>query len=767
ASTWLLRNNVDFGNAIGSRDNPNFRVRFVAEFENSATGAGTEGYTAVKTGSSYSTAGTLWLDMVTVSGVRAGNSIPTNNPPATNINSAPTLSFIRDQQAAPGQPAEAIAFTIADAETAPEQLNLSITCSNADLIEAAGLSVSGTGRERVLLITPKPNAQGSATITMTVNDGELSGSATFQFSVIPTRVFAQWNFNSVAADADPSTGILEAAVGSGNANYMGAVSHSFGTVSGGATSDPAPSDNTMLKLSSFAKQSAENKERGIEFRASTRGRRAIILMWDQYNSGSASSWWRVQYTTNGVDFIDHSAIQNSTPSKWIHQQTVNLSDVSGVDQNANFGLRLVAEFESTAAGAGVEGYTAVDATSNYSTAGTLWIDMVTLLGDAAEIIESDPTISTISNQVVRASSRGYAIPFSIWDAETAPANLKLSVVSPSAGLLTAVDFFGSGTNRTLIVTPDSSKTGAALVTIRVTDEAGRFVETSFFVEVVRNVPPAISIIPDQEAPWNNFIGPLSFAIDDSETAPNQLQVTVSSSNEELVSSEAIVLSGEGRERTLLITPEPDQVGSSTITLSVSDGEDSAGQAFHLTVFAPVVRTNSWPVLSTLTDQVLSSDATNLFVSFSISDEETPPDDLGLTFRFQPMGVVTNYALEGTGTNRVLALIGNHAQEAETVVTIEVTDSEGGRAAASFKVTVLAKIIEEPVAPPVIAASLNNGELVLVWPAASRGSVLESSPSAQQNFWEAASETAVQEVDRWIVRIPLRPGERYFRLRQDP
>jgi hypothetical protein len=52
--------------------------------------------------------------------------------------------------------------------------------------------------------------------------------------------------------------------------------------------------------------------------------------------------------------------------------------VAGVNNNPNFAIRLVAEFESTIVDGSTNNYVAV--TNNYGSGGTLWLDMVTFTG---------------------------------------------------------------------------------------------------------------------------------------------------------------------------------------------------------------------------------------------------------------------------------------------------------------------------------------------------------------------------------------------------
>jgi len=64
-----------------------------------------------------------------------------------------------------------------------------------------------------------------------------------------------------------------------------------------------------------------------------------------------------------------------------------------------------------------------------------------------------------------------AIAFTISDVETAPQHLTLAANSSDTGLVkpTAIVFGGTGTNRTVTVTPESSRLGSAVITLTVND----------------------------------------------------------------------------------------------------------------------------------------------------------------------------------------------------------------------------------------------------------------------------------------------------------
>ena len=82
-----------------------------------------------------------------------------------------------------------------------------------------------------------------------------------------------------------------------------------------------------------------------------------------------------------------------------------------------------------------------------------------------------PTISNIPDQTIFQNSSAGPIPFTVGDAETAPANLQLSSVSSNLGLIPNqnIVFGGSGANRTVTVTPAAGQTGTATITVTVND----------------------------------------------------------------------------------------------------------------------------------------------------------------------------------------------------------------------------------------------------------------------------------------------------------
>ena len=188
-------------------------------------------------------------------------------------------------------------------------------------------------------------------------------------------VLVYWNFNSVDADGATETGAIIPFGEAADFRVIGVTTHTFGSVGQARTSDTEEIDNSMLRLSGFPAQGTADKSAGIEVRASTAALRQIGLMWDQYNSATASRFVAVQYTTNGVDFVDHAIVSNTASSTWIRARKVSFESIPGVENNPNFGLRLVSTFGPSGS------YEAVGSSSSYATTGTLWLDMVAITGE--------------------------------------------------------------------------------------------------------------------------------------------------------------------------------------------------------------------------------------------------------------------------------------------------------------------------------------------------------------------------------------------------
>jgi lysophospholipase L1-like esterase len=102
------------------------------------------------------------------------------------------------------------------------------------------------------------------------------------------------------------------------------------------------------------------------------------------------------------------------------------------------------------------------------------------------------------------------------------------------------------------------------------------------VVITSNTPPMISTIPDQTIAKNGSVT-LPFTIGDAEKPVQMLALSAVSSNLNLVPRPNITIAGTGAQRTLTLVARSNQLGTTIIAVTVSDGFLSDTTTFHLTV----------------------------------------------------------------------------------------------------------------------------------------------------------------------------------------
>ncbi|HEX7860096.1 MAG TPA: FG-GAP-like repeat-containing protein [Verrucomicrobiae bacterium] len=214
-----------------------------------------------------------------------------------------------------------------------------------------------------------------------------------------------------------------------------------------------------------------------------------------------------------------------------------------------------------------------------------------------------PTISDIPNLFTDEDVPTVPVAFSVGPSE-ALADLQISVESDNPTLVpaSAVSVSGSGSERVLRITPATNQNGSAIVTVRVTDLAGRSASRSFILSVLSiNDPPVLADIPNQVV----YMGNRSLVVDldysDVEALPHLsgLVVTAQSSNTELIPQSSLLFADDMvgfpiRLNAFEILLPTNKTGSATITVTVSDRAAEVSKSFVLTILpAAFTSTNAW------------------------------------------------------------------------------------------------------------------------------------------------------------------------------
>lgn len=100
----------------------------------------------------------------------------------------------------------------------------------------------------------------------------------------------------------------------------------------------------------------------------------------------------------------------------------------------------------------------------------------------------------------------------------------------------------------------------------------------------QNSAPKVSAITDKSVTANEASAPIGFSISDDTTAANDLTVAAMTAGEGIVVDDGIEIMGNASERSLIITPNADEIGNAVISVMVTDGEGlSDASSFQLTV----------------------------------------------------------------------------------------------------------------------------------------------------------------------------------------
>lgn len=380
----------------------------------------------------------------------------------------------------------------------------------------------------------------------------------------------EWNFNSPSPDAATSTGTTAPFVGSGAASLVGGVSASF--AAGDASKDPVAADNSGWNTTSYPAATTNNLCAGVRFDVDTTGYENVTMSWSQRNSATASKWGRVQYTLDGSNFSDLSSTCILKDSVYTNL-TVDFGGISGAADNPFFAVRIVAEWESTAAGAGADAYAATGSTNKYGTTGTIRYDMVRFTGTPLASANTPPSVGAISDCTLRVFNATPELPFTVSDAQDPAASLAVSTASSvPSGLPDAnITSGGSGANRWVRVTA-GSQAGIYTVTVSVTDTGGRTTTTTFRVTVLpANLAPHLELVQRTNAIRRALLE-LPVTVGDPEIPSGDLSLSAISENPALVPDSGVQFSGSGSNRVMRVTAATDQSGVAVLAVSVSDGE---------------------------------------------------------------------------------------------------------------------------------------------------------------------------------------------------
>ncbi len=179
----------------------------------------------------------------------------------------------------------------------------------------------------------------------------------------------------------------------------------------------------------------------------------------------------VTITLTGVDTTEGAvspATLTFTADNFSTAQTVTVTGVDEFDVDGSQTYNIALDVNSTDTGYDtITGSVAVTNTDNDVTPPAVTPPSPTPTPSQ----NTAPTISDIANQTVSPGAATAAIAFTVGDAETAAANLTVTATSSDKNIVpdNSIVLGGEGANRTITVTPAANQSGAATITVTVSD----------------------------------------------------------------------------------------------------------------------------------------------------------------------------------------------------------------------------------------------------------------------------------------------------------
>jgi autotransporter-associated beta strand protein len=205
-------------------------------------------------------------------------------------------------------------------------------------------------------------------------------------------------------------------------------------------------------------------------------------------------------------------------------------------------------------------------------------------------VNDAPLIAPIGGPITLAKNTGVPVPVFVNDVDTLLFNVTVTASSSNQQLVTDASMIVTGgpSVRTLNIPLVTNAAGTTTITVQASDGQDSSQQT-FVIDVPdTNAAPTITAIAPQTINEDTSLAPVAFTVADTDTNPATLIVTAASSNVALVPNANLTVvpcpaCGVANAWTIAATPIANAFGTTTITVTVSDGNAQAASPFLLTV----------------------------------------------------------------------------------------------------------------------------------------------------------------------------------------
>ncbi len=664
------------------------------------------------------------------------NSANNTSNLVTRVNANPTIQSLGNQTTNEDTTLGPLNFTVSDQETPAASLVVTAVSANQTLVPNGSITLGGSGGTRTITIRPATNQFGSAAITRTVTDADgASVSSTFTLTVnsvndLPTIT----DIVSQPTPEDTSTTNISFTIGD-----VETPAASLTVTATSANQTIVPNANITLG------GSGSNRTVTIQPATNQFGSATITVTVTDQNGGSASdSFLLTVSSVNDLPSISDIADRVTNEDTVTPAISLTIGDVETAASNLTVtaisdNQVLVPNGAITPGGGGSNRTVTILPATNQFGSANITVTVTDASGGGSSdsfvltvlAVNDAPTLNQPPDVTINedAGQQTVAVNGITAGATNETQALTVTVTSSNPSLVAdpVVTYTSANTNATLTFTTLTNAHGTSIITVTVRDDGTTnnvIVRTFNLTANPVNDPPVISDTTDQATSEDTPTAAISFTIGDIETPAASLVVTRDSSNLALVPVANIVLGGSGSNRTATITPATNQFGSTTITLTVSDGTNSASDTFVLSVTSQ----NDLPVISDIVNQTINEDTASSAIAFTIGDVETAAASLTLSRGSTNQALVpdANIALGGSGSNRTVTITPAADQVGTTLITVTVTDGNSGSSSDTFLVTVLA-VNDPPTLNTVTNRTIaeDSGQLTVVLAGITSGATNET------------------------------------------
>ena len=606
-----------------------------------------------------------------------------------NVNDAPAISLISNQTTNEDTATSAISFTVIDADG--DSLTVSVSSSNLTLVPIENITLSGTGLSRSVTVTPATNENGIVNITLSVTDGNLTSTTSFQLTVISINDVPTVSAISGQTISEDSTGIIlftAIDVDSADCNMSVTITSS---------------DTSLIPNENITFICDANAYTITAIPATDQNGVATITVTVSDSAGMTSSQSFDLTVTAVNDPPELGTIGGQTIDEDTSVQiTLSASDDDSVDCNglditivtSNTGL-VPDENISYTCGAGSM---VISLTPISNLSGMLSITVT--ISDAYNLsavstfdltvtsVNDTPVIGFISDQSTIEDVAIGSITLTAVDLEDTSSSMDITITSSDTGLIPNENISYTCISNTywLSITPAADQNGIATITVTIADSGGLSALRSFDLTVT-----AINDAPILANPISNRIAtegtPYEYTI------PSNTFVDIDLGD--ILTYTATQFNGSALPEWLIFNPAThvfsglpnnSDVGMITITITATDG---SAQSITNTFVLNVNNTNNSPVVDNpIADQTISEDVA---YTFTFAANTFRDDDAGDTISYSATfadGSALPSWLAFDSNTRTFSGTPLNADVGMFTITVFATDTLGMTATDSFYLTVV-------------------------------------------------------------------------------